>query len=953
MRIPENIRNTKEFHKVRLIKHKLVDSKNIYTDKVKYNVKEFFRKKRHLSEEQKKEITLLINKDNSENTIPLFDNIPLVSIIIVNHNGASHLTRLLKVIDETIHLKYELIIVDNASNDNSLDIIDQYKQLPITLIKNRKNESFSYANNQGVKIAKGDYLLFLNNDTEPLDGWLNHLMKTMLSNENVGAVGSKLIYPDCDSSKINKEKSYTIQHAGIIFKEGDGYIKPFNRNNSSEYEDSRNDTEDEEIIAVTAACLLIKKSVYLEVDGFDNQYLYGYEDVDLCLKLHKAGYKNIYNPKSVLYHYEFGTQEKNNKTEVRNRRLSNQKIFIKRWNKWLRKELMKNLFNNEGIFTDKPLTVSFVVTQSDENTTAGDYFTALTLAKQLEKFGWKIKYQSRFKSDKQRDWYYVDEDVDVLISLLDAYDLSKVQCKNGLLVKIAWLRNWFERWVENPSFSKYDIVLASSQIACDYIKKTTRKNAILFPLASDTEMFNENIQSNEIYECDYCFTGSYWDAKREIINYLNPDSIDYKFNLYGANWDKIPKFSQYHKGFVKYGDMPEVYSSTKLVIDDANHVTKEWGSVNSRVFDSLAAGKLIITNGSKGNEEIFDGKLPEYHSEKELTDLINYYLSNPDKKEEKIKELRKIVLDNHTYYHRAVTLREIIKNYYQRPKIAIKTPVPSWKEIYKWGDYYVAEGLAEEFEKLGYLVKIQMLSEWNDSSDSDVDTVIVLRGLSRYTPKIQHYNIMWNISHSDLVSLNEYEQYDYVFVASKHWTEQLKPRVNVPVECMWQCTNINKFYPEYNEKYKSELLFVGNSRKVYRKILKDLLPTKHDLSVYGADWDGIIDQKYIKGEHISNKELHQAYSSCTILLNDHWEDMREKGFISNRIFDGIACGARILSDPVEGLDELFHGIVYVYHNKQELNDLIEEITANPKEIVFDIHEHTYESRVNQFIKVIE
>lgn len=953
MRIPESIRNTKQFDKARIIKHKLQDSKGIYADKAKYTIKEFLRKKRYLSEDQKKEIISQINKDNLSNVVPLFEENPLVSIIIVNHNGASHLTRLLGCIDDTIHLKYEIIIIDNASEDNSLHIINYHKHLPITLIKNQNNESFSYANNQGVKIAKGDYVLFLNNDTEPLNGWLNHMMKSMLNNKNVGAVGSKLIYPDCDSSKINREKSYTIQHSGIIFKEGDGYIKPYNRDNSEEYEDTRENNEDEEIIAVTAACLLIKKSVYLEVGGFDTDYEYGYEDVDLCLKLHKAGYKNIYNPKSVLYHYEFGTQEKDNKKEVRTRRLNNQKVFINKWNKWLRKELIEDKFNNRGIFTNKPLTVSFVVTQSDEKTTAGDYFTALTLAKQLEKFGWNIKYQSRVKSNNQRDWYHVDDDVDVLISLLDAYDLTKVQCNNGLLVKIAWLRNWFERWIENPAFLKYDIILASSQKACDFINNKTGKKAILYPLASDKGMFNENILRNKEYDCDYCFTGSYWDAKREIIKCLNPELLDYKFHLYGANWNKVSELSKYSRGFVKYEDMPQVYASTKIVIDDANHVTKKWASVNSRVFDALASGKLILTNGTEGNNEIFGGKIPEYHSEKELTNQINYYLINTEEREEKINELKSIVLEKHTYTHRANTLRKILIDYYQKPKIAIKTPVPCWDEIHKWGDYYVAEGLKEEFEKKGYIVKIQMLSEWKDSSDSDVDTVIVLRGLSNYKPKVQHYNIMWNISHSDLVSLKEYESYDHIFIASKYWTEQLMPRVNVPVECMWQCTDINRFYPEFNKKYESELLFVGNSRRVYRKILKDLIPTDHELSVYGADWEGLIDKKYIKGEHIPNNELRQAYSSCTILLNDHWEDMREKGFISNRIFDGIACGASILSDSVEGLDDLFPNVVYTYNDKNELKSIIEEMLKNPKNIKGNIEGHTYKDRVEQFSSVME
>lgn len=952
MRVPESIRNTRGFNKARKIKHTMVDAKGKYSDKVKTNVKEILRKKRHLSDDEKQRIIDLIHQDNEKNEIPLFVNSPLVSIIIVNRNGASHLSRLLKVIDETIHLNYEIIIVDNHSHDNSMQLIESYKNLPITVIRNKNNETFSYANNQGVGIAKGEYLLFLNNDIKPLDGWLNYLLETMLSSENVGAVGSKLIYPDCDTSKINKEKSYTIQHSGIFFKEGDGYIKPFNRDNAEEYESLLNKTEEEEIIAVTAACMLVKKSTYLEVGGFDNNYVYGYEDVDLCLKLHKAGYKNIYNPKSVLYHYEFGTQEKNNNNEVRDRRLNNQRIFIKKWNKWLRKELIQDKFYNKRIFTNKPLTVSFVVTQSDENTTAGDYFTALTLAKQLEKFGWNIKYQSRRKSKGQRDWYFVDEDVDVLISLLDAYDLTKVECKNGLLVKIAWMRNWFERWVENPSFKKYDLVFASSKIACNFVKEKTGIDAVYYPLASDSDMFNENVPSSEDYRCDYCFTGSYWDAKREIIEYLNPELLDYKFNLYGANWNKIPKFSKYTKGFVHYEDMPKVYSSCKIVIDDANHVTKEWGSVNSRVFDSISSGKLVVTNGTKGNNEVFGGKIPEYHSEEELTDIINYYLINSDEREEKIKYLQDIVLGNHTYQHRANTLKEVLEEYYKKPKIIIKTPVPSWNEIHRWGDFYVAEGLKKEFEKKGYIVKIQMLSEWNDSSDSIGDTVIVLRGLSYYKPKVQHFNIMWNISHSDLVSLNEYELYDYVFIASKYWTEQLKDKVKVPVECMWQCTDINKFYPEYNEKYKSDLLFVGNSRKVYRKILKDLLPTEHNLSVYGADWGGLINKKYIKGDHIPNDELHQAYSSCKILLNDHWEDMREKGFISNRIFDGLACGAYIISDEVSGLDELFKGRVSTYSTVDELNTLIDDALNNPKKVSNDISGHTYEDRVNQFMDVI-
>jgi len=102
---------------------------------------------------------------------------------------------------------------------------------------------------------------------------------------------------------------------------------------------------------------------------------------------------------------------------------------------------------------------------------------------------------------------------------------------------------------------------------------------------------------------DYCFTGSYWDDPREIIEMLEPQEIPYEFKLYGKNWDKIDKFKDYYQGFISYPNMPKVYASTKIVIDDANKATKKYGAVNSRVFDALACGTLVLTNGKKGAED--------------------------------------------------------------------------------------------------------------------------------------------------------------------------------------------------------------------------------------------------------------------------------------------------------------------------------------------------------------
>ncbi|OPX57798.1 MAG: hypothetical protein A4E25_02175 [Methanobacterium sp. PtaB.Bin024] len=582
--------------------------------------------------------------------------------------------------------------------------------------------------------------------------------------------------------------------------------------------------------------------------------------------------------------------------------------------------------NSNYLFSDKPLKVAFVVTETGDDSSAGDYFTARSLGKGFQKFGWEISYLSRVEAD---DWYFVERDVDVLISLLDAYDVRKVRCKNNLLIKMAWPRNWLDRWIfYYPDFADFDLVMATSETACRYIEDKTGRDTFLLPLATDPEIFNSQVEKDARWKCDYCFTGSFWNDPREIVDTLDPESLPYTFKLYGKNWEEFEKFKPYYEGFVPHQKMPEIYRSTKVVVDDANRVTKEYGSVNTRVFDAVASGVLVVTNGDIGAEETFKGILPVYRSTKELNDLLSYYLSNEKERLAKIRELEEFVLSNHTFDHRAQKIKEILEAYILKRKMAIKIPAPSWDEALEWGDYYMALGLKKELERKGCDVVLQVLPEWDGDGDARCDVVLVLRGLSRYQPKPQHFNIMWNISHPDEVTIDEYNQYQHVFIASQFWADEIAHKVDVPVEAMLQCTDPELFYPDPDDKYKHDLLFVGNSRGVHRKILRDLLPTDKDLAVYGAGWEGLIDKKYIKGEHIPNKELRKAYSSCKILLCDHWDDMRDKGFLSNRLFDASACGTFIISDKVKGIEDVFEDAVVTYDNPDDFQSLINYYLVN-------------------------
>ena len=892
--------------------------------------------------------------------IPLKSDEILVSILVLTRDGLDHLKILIPALYEhTQDINYELIVVDNASNDGSIEYLENCGyDLNLSIIKNSINETFSKANNRAAEQAKGKYIVLLNNDIEPMRGWLHHLLHFAETKENVGSVGSRLIYPFKQSFK----KSCTIQHAGIAFRDEIGFFRPYNQFNGALIESEvvkKSNTKG----ALTAACLLVKSEIYREVGGLDEGYNYGFEDVDFGLKLMHSGYSNYYCSDSISLHYEFGTQNKNNRDEVIERRQKNADLLRSKWASSIKQDYWKEkLFDKSHLIAESALKVALVVTDYGPNVTAGDYFTAQEIAHYLEGFGWSVVYLSRLKDE----WYRVDEEVDVLISLLDAYDLSQLPERKTRLHTIAWARNWFDRWCEMTCFNDYDMVFASSKKSCDYVLQHSQQVPMLLPIASNSERFNEppECDNPDFYKSDICFTGSYWNSPRDIMEGLSEEALEkYRFNIYGANWDTFEKFKPYDKGFIAYEDIPFAYHNTKIVIDDANHVTKPYGAVNSRVFDALMSGALVITNGVEGSKDLFDGELPYYETSKELDDLLAFYLNDNEAREQKIKQLKGMILKNHTYKHRAETIRDTLVKRFLSKSIAIKIPAPTWEGSYSWGDYHMAVLLKQQLENEGYYVLLQILPEWDNDEGLECDAVIVLRGLSRYKPKPHQVNIMWNISHPDKVNLEEYEEYDKVFIASEMWADKIGQQVSVPVKAMLQCTDPERFRePSKSEKnqYKQQLLFVGNSRDIYRKVLKDLIPTDYDLAVYGKNWGKLIPKQYIKGQYIANDELFLHYGSADILLNDHWDDMREQGFVSNRIFDGLSCGAFILTDKVSSMGKL-EGFVQVYETEEELKQLVDYFLNNPQErikraqkgMLYVTENHTFEKRAKEFIVSIK
>lgn len=257
---------------------------------------------------------------------------PPVSIILLNWNGWQDTIECLESIYQIDYLNYDILIMDNASKDNSIEKIEDYcegkiqvkstkfkyknenksikiikhgndlnKNLinskgRIILLKNHENYGFAKGNNIAIKYAlknlKSDYLLFLNNDTVVDKGFLTSMVDTAVKNEKIGFIGPKTYYYDFNGN------SNVIGFAGGILNKTKCQPKSIGKN---EYDEGQYN-QPKEVDYVEGSCLLVKKELIQEVGCFDPDYFTYWEEIDWCIRGHKAGYISFYNPNSKIWH---------------------------------------------------------------------------------------------------------------------------------------------------------------------------------------------------------------------------------------------------------------------------------------------------------------------------------------------------------------------------------------------------------------------------------------------------------------------------------------------------------------------------------------------------------------------------------------------------------------------------------------------------------------------------
>ena len=295
-------------------------------------------------------------------------------------------------------------------------------------------------------------------------------------------------------------------------------------------------------------------------------------------------------------------------------------------------------------------------------------------------------------------------------------------------------------------------------------------------------------------------------------------------------------------------------------------------------------------------------------------------------------------------------------------EIDILGAMPDAEDQVFWGDLHFALALKKEFERRGWRANVRPVEQWY--APSSAKYTLVLRGLTPYYPPHtapgKRY-LMWNISHPAAVAREEYDLYDHVFFASERLCRKLRGYLAAPSSVLLQCTDPEVMCAGDGNEAAYELLFVGSSRSVYRRILRDLLPTDHRLTVFGRGWDKYPVAPYVEAPYLDNAKVAQAYHDAAILLNDHWDDMREAGILSNRLFDALAAGAFVISDDLPEIGEVFGGAIETYRTPEELREKIDHYLAHPeerralaqrgREIV--LAGHTFRDRVDAIEQVLE
>jgi len=851
--------------------------------------------------DHRKESNFISKAKNSDLYKEIVKNGPLVSIIMPTYNRIDNVRESIQSVLDQSYTNWELLVIDDGSTDGTRDFLENiiFDQR-IKIISSNNNEGVSIARNKGLQNSEGKIIAYLDSDNQWTPDYLSIMVSYMLQSK------IEIAY---SAIRMKNDQGKMLYRGGLYNRE-----KLINKN----------------YIDLNSFCHY--KALYYRYGGFD-ETLKRMVDWDFILR-----YTKETNPEYVPF---IGV---NYDDSYRENRITSKESYSWRYvvmNKhlidWggLRNNLKsrKNLISivipiyNQPSLTDeclrsiikepagKPFELVLVDNGSERET-----------KKLLKEWGKKHK-EIKIVNNPENYKFALGCNIGFSVSI----GKQVVFLNNDTTVKPGWLTylvdplNRKEIGVVQPK-----LIYPDKTIQCCGIVFSNHSNIgyrIYAGHPGNAPYVNESRCYSAITAaCMAVQAKDFIDLKGFDPIYMNGmEDVDFCFRLE----EKLNKKSWYtaHTTIIHHE------SKTK---GRGKHIKE-----NRKIFSKRWENKIKPDDLKYYENDGFE--------------IVDFIIEKADKgTDDRINNITPVLKKNNkAKYIKFPNNRRVLH-------FAIKIPCPEEKQKLEWGDYHFAYSLGKAFERLGHHFRIDFLDNWK-SDPLPNEIVLVLRGLSGYIPENNKINLMWLISHPADVKISEMLKYDHIFIASEKYSREISHDLNEKCTTLLQCTDPEVFNTLDNSLPKLyDVLFVGNSRNIYRPLVQEAVKKGVNLSVFGKGWEQFIPKSYIKGENIINSELGFHYCSSRVVLNDHWEDMKNYGFISNRITDVLSCGIPIISDFVSDVPVGFEKYIYFLKNKNELLTAINSALSEPIEIQEKrrkfakfIHEkHSFYNRAKIILNVV-
>lgn len=573
---------------------------------------------------------------------------PLVSIIIPVYNQFTYTYYCLKsILLHSEGIAYEVLVADDCSDDLTVDmekIVDN-----VNIIRTDKNLKFLKNCNHAAKQARGKYILFLNNDTQVQPGWLEPLVRICEENEKVGMVGSKLVYAD----------GILQEAGGIIWSDASGWN--YGKNKSPLLPQFN---YVKEVDYISGASIMIRKSLWGSIGGFDERYAPAYcEDSDLAFEIRKKGYKVIFQPQSVVVHFEGKSNGTDLKSGIKKYQVENMKKFRDKWKEELDNQYQtaEDVFKARERGKDKKviLFIDHYVPHFDKDAGSkttyqyikmflnkgyiikfiGDnFYQHEPYTTQLEQMGvevlygnWYAQHILEWVKDNQQyiDFVYLNRPhitkkyIDFLknettIKLIYyGHDLHFMRTKREYeLTGKKELLEESQMWLEEELniMKKADVSYFPSTIEVEEIKKIDASIHVKAITAYAFEKFRDNIMKDFSKREGILFVGGFGhtpniDAVQWFVEDIFPiiyQELQIPFYVVGSKVpeaiEKIKQPGVIIKGFVSEEELVELYSICKIAV-----VPLRYGAgVKGKVVEAMYYGTPLVTTsvGGEGIDQI-------------------------------------------------------------------------------------------------------------------------------------------------------------------------------------------------------------------------------------------------------------------------------------------------------------------------------------------------------------